>query len=199
MKTRCLMPDDELEFEAVGAAKADELSMALDGDSPYNGKLPFAVELHLYQSVIDDDFVVTIKKPGGEHVAQVFNPLGFHREYAICEAAAVLLGLTGYEELVDLTPALAELGYRLIIAPTGVFRGLSDNVLFMADPISELDAAIQLGAETEYIYDLLDGGADPMRHHVKFGKPFHAAMRQAAGSYPGYSEVVAYMRACGAH
>lgn len=195
---RCLMPD-ELEFEAIGAAKADELSAALEGKSPYNGSLPFAVELHLHQTVIDDDFVVTINKPGGDKVVQVFNPIGFHRERAICESASAILGVDPYEELVELTPALAELGYRLIITPTGVFRGLSDKLLFMADPISELDAALQLGAEPDYIYDLLDGGADSMRHHVKFGKPFHAALRQASGSHPEYSEVVAYMRAFGAH
>lgn len=197
---RCLDPmPDELEFEAVGGGKADELSAALDGKSPYNGTLPFAVELHLHQSVIDDDFVVTINKPGGDKVVQVFNPIGFHRERAICEASSAILGTDAYEELVDLTPALAERGYRLIITPTGVFRGLSDKLLFMADPISELDAALQLDAEPDYIYDLLDGGADPMRHHVKFGKPFHVAMKKASASRPEYSEVVAYMRAFGAH
>lgn len=195
---RCLMPD-ELEFEAIGAAQADELSAAIEGSSPYNGTLPFAIELHLHQSVIDDDFVVTITKPGGDKVVQVFNPIGFHRERAICTAASNLLGVDPYEELVELTPALADLGYRLIITPTGIFRGLSDKLLFMADPISELDAALQLGAEPDYIYELLDGGADPLRHHVKFGKPYHAAMKLASSRRPDYAEVVAYMRAYGAH
>lgn len=195
---RCLMPD-ELEFEAVGNAQADALSSAIEGPSPYNGTLPFAIELHLYQSVIDDDFVATIKKPGGEVVAQVFNPLGFPRERAICEAAAVLLGFEGYEELAELSPDLADYGYRLLITPTGIFRGLSDKLLIMADPIAELDAALQLGSLPDYIYDLLDGGADPMRHHIKFGKPYHVASKLAASTRPDYAEVVAYMRAFGAH
>lgn len=195
-----LLPEDlELEFESLAGSQADALSAALEGPSPYNGSLPFAVELRVHLDVVDDDFVATIKKPGDGAVVQVSNAIGFPRELALCLAAHQLLGLEKHETLAELTSDLANYGYRFISMPTGAARGLTETVLLLADPISELDAALQLGAEPAYIYDLLDGGADPMRLHVRFGRPYQVARLKSLGPRPDYAEVVEYMRAFGAH
>jgi len=45
---------------------------------------------------------------------------------------------------------------------------------------------------------LLDGGADPMRCHIRYGRPFEVA-RILANMRDDYKEVVAYMRGYGAH
>jgi hypothetical protein len=70
--------------------------------------------------------------------------------------------------------------------------------VIVADSICPLDAALQLRSDPELIYDLLDGGADPMRRHVKFGQPYQVALALSC-SRPQYLEVVYYMRAYGAH
>lgn len=198
---RLLMPDDvELEFASLAGSHVDTLSAALEGPSPYNGALPFAVELHLHQDVVDDDFLVTVKQPGKGVVVQVSNPLGFPRELALCLASQKLLSLTKkMETLRELTSALANLGYRFVSVPTGAARGLTENIMFMADPITELAAALELGADPDYILGLLDGGADPMRLHIMFGRPFQVARLKSLGVRPDYAEVVEYMRALGAH
>ncbi len=195
-----LTPTDvELEFESLAGGQADAFSTALKGPSPYNGSLPFAVELHLHADVVDDEFVTTIKRPGMGVVVQVTNPLGFPRELALCIAAHKVLGLKKLEVLAELTEELANFGYRFVSVPTGASRGLTENVLLMADPVSELDAALHLGAEPAYIYDLLDGGADPMRLHVMLGRPYQVAQLLSLGPRPDYADVADYMRALGAH
>lgn len=195
---RSLLSED-LELESLAGSQADAFSAALKGPSPYNGTLPFAVELRLHCDVIDDDFVATVRQPGKGVVVQVSNPLGFPRELALCHAANKLLGLEVHDTLAELTSDLANFGYRFVSVPTGAVRGLTENVLFMADPVSELDAAVNLEADPEYIYDLLDGGADPMRLHIMLGRPYQVARLKALGPRPDYEPVVEYMRALGAH
>ena len=195
-----LIPEDvELEFATLAGSHVDTLSAALDGPSPYNGALPFAVELHLHQDVVDDDFLVTVKRPGHGVVMQVSNPLGFPRELALCLAAHKLLGMKKLETLRELTSELANLGYRFVSVPTGAARGLTENIMLMADPITELSAALELGADPEYILGLLDGGADPMRLHIMLGRPYQVARLKSLGVRPDYVAVVEYMRALGAH
>jgi hypothetical protein len=72
-----------------------------------------------------------------------------------------------WKTLAKATGELANYGYRFVSFPTGSIRGHTETVSIMADSISELDAALKLGSDPECIYDLLDAGADPMRHHIK--------------------------------
>lgn len=193
------MATDELEFEAVGGVHADALGAAFKG-SPYDGTLPFLVELHVHCRVIDDDFVVAIERPGaGGEVVSVSSPHGFPRDVAVCRGVATVLGLKVHDTMAKLTRELANFGYRFIATPTGGARGFTEELLLIADPITELDAALALGAEPGYIFDLLDAGADPMRLHIKYGRPYQVARLMSLGIRPDYLQVVEYMRACGAH
>lgn len=188
---------DELEFEPVGTTLANKLSSTFTGSSPYTGSLPFDFELEVRCDVFDDDFVVTVRH-GRDVAARTSSPFGFEREAALCEAIGSILGMPPKSTLAKTTGDLANYGYRFLSFPTGSIRGHTETVSIMADSISELDAALKLDSDPECIYDLLDGGADPMRHHIKYGRPFEVA-RIKAHIRDDYEEVVAYMRACGAH
>lgn len=177
--------------------KVDELSATLSGPSPYNGSLPFVVELEVFCTVVDDEFVVSVRN-GADVAARVTNWLGFAKDRAICQAVQAVLGVDMPDELPGLTRELANYGYRYISKATGAVRGHTETVMLFADSISELDAALKLDSDPEFIYDLLDAGADPMRHHIKYGRPFEVA-RLRAYMRADYEDVVAYMRALGAH
>jgi hypothetical protein len=187
---------DELAFGAVGSV-VDQLSATLSGPSPYNGSLPFVVELQVYCTVVDDEFVVTVRN-GPDVAARISNVTTFAKEPAICQAVQAVLGIDMPDELPRLTGELANYGYRYIKKESGAVRGHTETVMLMADSISELDAALKLDSEPEFIYDLLDAGADPMRRHIKYGRPFEVA-RLRAYMRADYEDVVAYMRALGAH
>lgn len=187
----------DLDFDALGGEHADALSSALEGPSPYNGSLPYAVEMVVFYTVVDDDFVVQVRRPSGAVLSRIASPVGFNREAALCWSIAGALKMDVHDALADTTSAAAALGYRFISKPTGAVRGHVEDVLLIADPISELDAALQLGADPDHIYDMLDAGANPSRAHIKFGRPLSVAAR-IAERRPDYEEVVAYMRACGA-
>lgn len=188
---------DGPELEPIGTTMADKLSSTFTGSSPYTGSLPFDFELVVRCDVFDDDFVVTVRQ-GSDVAARISSPFGFAREAALCEAIGSILGMPPSETLAKATRDLANYGYRFISFPTGSVRGLTETITVMADRISELDAALKLDSDPECIYDLLDGGADPMRHHIKYGRPFEVA-RIKAHMRADYEDVVAYMRACGAH
>lgn len=188
---------DELEFEAVGSELSDAFCDTVTGKSPYNGTLPFVVELKVYYAVVDDEFVVTVRH-GREVVAQVSSMLTFVRDLALCIAAQNTLKVDMPDALADMTSEIANYGYRFISTPTGLFRGHVETVLLMADSISELDAAMKLGSDPECVYSLIDAGADPMRHHIKFGRPYEVA-QLLAYRRDDYWGVVEYMRAAGAH
>jgi hypothetical protein len=192
------MPEviDELAFEGVGSV-VDQLSATLSGPSPYNGSLPFVVELEVFCTVVDDEFIVTVRN-GPDVAARVANWLGFAKDQAICQAVQSALGINMPDELPGLTGELANYGYRYISKATGAVRGHTATVMLLADSITELDAALKLDSDPGSIYDLLDAGADPMRHHIKFGRPFEVA-RLRAYRRADYEDVVAYMRALGAH
>ena len=187
---------DELAFAAAGSV-VDRLSATLSGPSPYNGSLPFVVELEVYCTVVDDEFVVTVRN-GPDVAARVANGLGFAKEQAICQAVQSALGVEMPDELPGLTGELGNYGYRYIAKESGAIRGHTETVMLLADSISELDAALKLDSAPDFIYDLLDAGADPMRRHIKFGRPFEVA-RLRAYRCADYEDVVAYMRAMGAH
>lgn len=186
----------ELVFEGIGSA-VDQLSATLSGPSPYNGSLPFVVELDVFCTVVDDEFVVTVRNGTGV-VAQVNNVTTFAKEQALCKAVQAVLAVDMPDELPRLTGELANYGYRYISKATGTAPGHTETVMLLADSISELDAALKLGSAPEYIYRLLDGGADPMRPHIKYGRPYEVA-RLLAYRRADYEHVVAYMRAVGAH
>lgn len=188
---------DELEFEAVGGALADSFSESIKGKSPYNGSLPFAVEYKVGNYVIDDVFVVTVTMPDGAIIRHE-SPGRFERETALCDAISDTLEIGALEELADATASLAARGYRFISTETGLARGHVETILLLADAISELDAAAQLQSEPDFIYDLLDGGADAMRHHIMFGKPYDV-VRKIAKTRSDYEEVAAYMRGYGCY
>jgi hypothetical protein len=154
----------ELEFEAVGGELADRLSENIDGKTHTTGALPFAVEPHVFCTVADDEFVVTVMK-SDKTVARVRAPR-FHQDLAMCQAVSNVFGSELPHELRELTAALADYGYRYIAKETGELRGHTETVLLMADNISELDAALSIDSEPDYLYDLLDGGADPLRNHI---------------------------------
>ncbi len=188
---------DELVFEPVPGVLAETLSATLAGPSPYNGSLPFAFVLEVFYEVVDDKFVVSIRQDD-DLVSRITSPFSFEREAALCAATASLLGAEPHGTLAKLTGDLANYGYRFLSLPTGILRGHTETVTIVADAISELDAALKLESDPECIYDLLDGGADPMRRHIKFGRPFEVA-RILAHMREDYKEVVAYMRGYGAH
>lgn len=196
MKRRLHMID-ELVFEPIGALLADKLSSTFTGSSPYTGSLPFSFVLEVFCEVFDDDFVVSIRQDS-TLVGRVTSPFGFEREAALCKAIGSLLGATPHSTLATLTGDLANYGYRFLSLPTGMPRGHTETVTVIADAISELDAALKLESDPECIFDLLDAGADPMRRHIKYGRPFEVA-RILAYMRADYAEVVAYMRASGAH
>jgi hypothetical protein len=185
------------QVEAAAAPMADQLCLSVDGKSPYNGSLPFMVELDVFCTVVDDEFVVTVRN-GADVAARVTNWLGFARDQAICQAVRSALGIKVPDELSELTGELANYGYRYISKESGAVRGHTGTVMLLADSISELDAALKLDSDPEFIYDLLDAGADPMRRHIKYGRPFEVA-RLRAYMRADYEDVVAYMRALGAH
>lgn len=188
---------DEMVPEPICTTMADKLSSTFTGSSPYTGSLPFDFELVVRCEVFDDDFVVTVRQ-GSDVAARVSSPFGFAREAALCEAIGSILGMPPWKTLAKATGDLANYGYRFISFPTGSIRGHTETVSIMADSISELDAALKLGSDPECIYDLLDAGADPMRHHIKYGRPFEVA-RILAHMRADYADVVAYMRGYGAH
>lgn len=188
---------DDLVLEPIGTTMAENLSSTFTSSSPYTGSLPFDFELVVRCDVFDDDFVVTVRQ-GSDVAARISSPFGFAREAALCEAIGVILGMPPWETLAKATGDLANLGYRFISFPTGAVRGHTETITVMADSISELDAALKLDSDPEYIFDLLDAGADPMRHHIKYGRPFEVA-RIRAHMRADYEDVVAYMRACGAY
>ena len=188
---------DEMVLKPICTTMADKLSSTLTGSSPYTGSLPFDFELVVRCEVFDDDFVVTVRQ-GTDVAARVSSPFGFAREAALCEAIGSILGMPPWKTLAKATGDLANYGYRFISFPTGSIRGHTETVSIMADSISELDAALKLGSDPECIYDLLDAGADPMRHHIKYGRPFEVA-RILAHMRADYADVVAYMRGYGAH
>ena len=185
------------DVNAVGVFSVDQLFASIEGKSPYNGTLPFLVELKVYCDVVDDEFIVTVKLDE-EVVARVGNWLGFAKDQAICQATQQVLGVDTPDELPGLTRELANYGYRYISKRCGAARGHTGTVMLLADSISKLDAALKLDSPPEFIYELLDAGADPMRHHIKFGRPFEVA-RLRAYIRADYADVVAYMRACGAY
>ncbi|QGZ39345.1 hypothetical protein IP92_02404 [Pseudoduganella flava] len=191
-----LEPIDELVFEVVGSL-ADKLSATFTGPSPYNGSLPFAFVLEVACDVVNDKFVVSIRQDSNL-VSRITSPFSFEREAALCEGIASILSMKPHSTLAKLTGDLANYGYRFLSLPTGMLRGHTETVTVMADTISELDAALKLNSDPDCIFDLLDGGADPMRRHIKYGRPFEVA-RILEHMRDDYKEVVAYMRACGAH
>lgn len=188
---------DELVFETVDSVLADKLSATFTEPSPYSGSLPFAFVLEMFCEVVDDKFVVSIRRDS-DLVGRVTSPFSFEREAALCEAIASVLAAAPHSTLAKLTADLANYGYRFLSLPTGMHRGHTETVTVMADAISELDAALKLESDPECIFDLLDAGADPMRRHIKFGRPFEVA-RILALMRDDYKEVVAYMRGHGAH
>ncbi|QTB79298.1 hypothetical protein J3L14_17805 [Burkholderia pseudomallei] len=188
---------EELDFESVGGALADSFSESISGKSPYNGTLPFGLEFRVGNYVIDDVFVVTVTDEKGTVIRRE-SPGRFERDAALCEAISGAIESEHYAELSDSTASLAARGYRFISTETGLARGHVETVTLIADPISELDAALQLNSEPEYIYDLLDSGADAMRHHIAFGRPYDVAIKLAK-SRADYEEVTAYMRGYGCH
>ena len=159
--------------------------------------MPFALEYKVGNYVIDDIFVVTVNTPDGA-VIRHESPGRFEREAALCEAISDTLETDTFAELADATASLAARGYRFISTETGLARGHVETILLMADAISELDAAVQLQSEPDFIYDLLDSGADAMRHHITFGRPYDV-VRKIAKTRPDYEEVAAYMRGYGCH
>lgn len=189
--------EDSVSGGSVCHSVADELLATLSGPSPYNGSLPFVVEFEVFCAVVDDEFVVTVRY-GADVVARVSNVTTFAKEPAICQAVQSVLGVDMPDELPRLTGELANYGYRYISKASGAVRGHTETVMLLADSISELDAALKLDSDPEFIYDLLDAGADPMRRHIKFGRPFEVA-RLRAYMRADYADVVAYMRALGAH
>jgi hypothetical protein len=188
---------DDLDLEPIGTTLAQKLSSTFTSPSPHTGSLPFDCELVVRCDVFDDDFVVTVRQ-GSDVAARISSPFGFAREAALCEAIGSMLGMLPWETLAKATGELANYGYRFISFPTGSVRGHTETITIMADSISELDAALKLDSDPECIFDLLDAGADPMRHHIKYGRPFEVA-RIRAHMRADYEDVVAYMRACGAH
>jgi hypothetical protein len=183
--------------DAAGADMVDRLCLAIEGKSPYNGSLPFMVELDVFCTVVDDEFVVTVRN-GPDMAARVSNVTTFAKEPAICQAVQTVLGVEMPDELPGLTGELANYGYRYIVKESGAVRGHTETIMLLADSISELDAALKLESDSEFIYALLDAGADPMRWHIKFGRPFEVA-RLLAYRRADYEDVVAYMRGLGAH
>jgi hypothetical protein len=188
---------DDLVLEPIGTTLAHKLSSTFTSSSPYTGSLPFDFELVVRCDVFDDDFVVTVRQ-GSDVAARISSPFGFAREAALCEAIGFILGMPPWKTLAKATGDLANYGYRFTSFPTGSIRGHTETIIVMADRISELDAALKLDSDPECIYDLLDAGADPMRRHIKYGRPFEVA-RIKAHMRADYEDVVAYMRACGAH
>ena len=188
---------DDLVLAPIGTMLADKLSSTFTGASPYTGSLPFDFELVVRCDVFDDNFVVTVRQ-GDDVVARISSPFGFEREAALCEAIGSILGMLPWETLAKATGDLANYGYRFISFQTGSVRGHTETITIIADSISELDAALKLDSDPECIFDLLDAGGDPMRHHIKYGRPFEVA-RIRAHMRADYEDVVAYMRACGAH
>lgn len=155
---------DKLVCGAVGSVMADKLSATLTGPSPHNGSLPFAFVLEVFSEAVDDKFVVSIRRDS-DLVSRITSPFSFERETALCEATASLLGAEPHSTLAKLTGDLANYGYRFLSLPTGMLWGHTETVTIVADASSELDAALKLESDPEYIYHLLDGGADSMRHH----------------------------------
>lgn len=139
-------------------------------ESPYNGSLPFVVELDVFCTVVDDEFVVTVRN-GLDVAAQVSNVTTFPKEQVICQAVQTVLGVDMPDELPELTSELANYGYRYITKERGAVRaGGTQTVMLLADNISELDAALKLDSDPEFIYDLLGLGAALNRRHVRFGQ-----------------------------
>jgi len=167
--------------------------------SPYNGTMPSEVVLNVHQEVVADNFVVSVMQPDGGLVAQLSDRLEFVRDLAVCCGVSEALSIPTQKTVAAMTAEIANFGYRFIERPTGATRGLTEQILLLADAVTELDAALRLGAEPDYIFDLLDGGADPMRPHVKMGRPYEVALLKAMGPRPDYWSVVEYMRACGAY
>lgn len=182
----------------MGGGQLELLGKAMKGKSPYNGSMPSEVTLNVHQEVVADNFVVSVMQPDGGLVAQLSDRLAFARDLAVCCGVCEALGVPTQKTVTAMSAEIANFGYRFVERSTGATRGLTERLLLIADVVTELDAALRLGAEPDYIFGLLDGGADPMRPHVMMGRPYEVALLKAMGPRPDYWSVVEYMRACGA-
>lgn len=191
----------DLEFDTLGGPMVDALESRFTGRSPYNGSLPWVVSFDVHETREDGRCVVTVNEEDGTELVRLEDDARFHTLPAIFTRVEQLLGLEPPMQLrsvKEMREQLASAGYRWVTHPTGRTLGHVSTHTLAADSISQLDAALQLRASPDSIYDLLDAGCDPMRPHVKFGAPYTVALALAQ-TRPAYWEVVFYMRAHGAH
>lgn len=187
----------DFEYDTISGPVAAEYAEQLRGPSPYNGTLPWALKLAVSHHQVDDEYIASVRSSSGELVLSLYSWMCYPTEPCIDDAIASVLGIPG-GDYAPVRPRLAQLGYRLTETPTGASTGHVLDVVLFAEPISDLDAAIALESEPEPILDMLDEGADYMREHAMLGSPYSAAMKKLT-SVPAYADVIAYMRALGAH
>jgi len=189
------------EFDTLGGPLVDTLESTFADPSPYRGTLPWVTTFKVHEAREDGRCVVTVTEEDGTELVRIEDDARFQTLPAIFTRIEELLGLEPphqFRSVKELRARLASKGYRWTTHPTGRTLGHVSTHTLVADSISELDAALQLRAAPETLYDIIDAGADPMRCHVIFGTPYTVAMA-LAGTRPDYWEVVFYMRAHGAY
>lgn len=187
----------ELEFASICGPLSDEFSSKVSGPSPYNGTMPFAFVLEVFFEYVDGEYVTRVLEDGNL-ISQSFASSHYRRDSTLRNAIAVKTRTMPGKDLDATIEAIGDRGYRFNSIVTGAPYGHVETVTLIADAVSELDAALQLGSDPEHIYDLLDAGADVNREHAQFGKPLKVA-KHIAKTRPDYEDVVGYMHACGAY
>lgn len=188
---------DDFEYDTTSGPVAAEYAEKLRGPSPYNGTLPWALKLQISNHQVGDEYIAAARTEAGELVTSLCSWMCHPTELCIEAALASILDIPSYD-VAPVFPRLAQLGYRVVQTETGSSTGHVLDVVMFAEPISDLDAAIALESEPGPILDMLDDGADYMRDHVMLGSPYHAALAKL-NLVPAYADIVAYMRALGAH
>lgn len=193
---------DDLDLQPLGGPLADRLESMIEGPSPYNSRLPWSFQFMVHENMLDDLFVSSIQDEDGQPLLQLTSSSRFPTvDLILLHLSTVLQLEPPLESAGEIEDRLADLGYRWIVLSTGRSRGHVNTTTVVADPISELDAALQLNVDIDDVMDLLIEEEDStlvMRDHVKFSSPFRVAKLKGVLT-PKYREIVAYMRAMGAH
>lgn len=185
----------------TGDSLVEVLTRTLIGKSPYLGSLPWVVRFEVHEAREDGSWVTNLLEEDGTELVRLVDDFRCPTLQALFQRVEQLLNIDAPDWIRsarEMHQRLADAGYRFATHATGRTLGHVSSHVIVADSISPLDAALQLRSDPELIYDLLDGGADPMRPHVKYGQPYQVALALSRFR-PEYLEVVYYMRAYDAH
>lgn len=175
----------------------DKFIITMEHPTPYRGSLPYKFYFEVYENMLDDMFVSSIKNEEGRIVVRTVSSEKFSSDSVIIEHMTnVLLEKYRFCDTDAMNHRLKNLGYRMNRFPMRNPLGQVSTILVMADPIDEITAVIQMGSDSKEIIELIDelGDADLLvLEHVKFGSPL-ASIERLVSEEGKYLDVLAHMK-----